>query len=122
MMFMLAGRADWVRMVGEFEAINDLQPSSTGHHEEGRSLQGTFRKDISHFVKVVGQLAYVSTIPQSCGKSRILTYFPHFCQNVPHFWLNFEMKKLSKILTLPRQEDNFYVFLGSHYQIFVYTI
>ena len=55
MLFMLAGR-DWARMVGEFEAIQDLPPYSTGHHEEGRSLQATFRKDISSFVKVVGQL------------------------------------------------------------------
>ena len=55
MMFMLAG-PDWARMVGQFEAINDLPPSSTGHHEEGRSLQAMFRKDISYFVKVVGQL------------------------------------------------------------------
>ena len=31
-------------------------PSSTGHHEEGCSLQATFRNDISSFVKVVGQL------------------------------------------------------------------
>ena len=31
-------------------------PSSTGHHKEGRSLQATFRKDISSFVKVVVQL------------------------------------------------------------------
>ena len=55
MLFMLAG-CDWARMVGEFEAIHDLLPYSTGHHEEGRSLQATFRKDISSFVKVVGQL------------------------------------------------------------------
>ena len=37
MVFMLAG-PDWARMVGEFEAINDLPPSSTGHHEEGAQL------------------------------------------------------------------------------------
>ena len=51
MLFMLA-RPDCVRMVDEFEAIHDPPPSSTGHHEEGRSLQATFRKDISSFVKV----------------------------------------------------------------------
>ena len=45
MMSMLAG-PDYARVVGEFEAIHDLPPSSTGHHEEGRSLQATFRKDI----------------------------------------------------------------------------
>ena len=55
MLFMLAG-PDCARMVEEFEAIDDPPPSSTGHHEEGRSLQATFRKDISSFVKVVGQL------------------------------------------------------------------
>ena len=55
MLFMLAG-PDCAQMVEEFEAIHDPPPSSTGHHEEGRSLQATFRKDISSFVKVVGQL------------------------------------------------------------------
>ena len=55
MLFMLAG-PDCARMVQEFEAIHDPPPSSTGHHEEGRSLQATSRKDISSFVKVVGQL------------------------------------------------------------------
>ena len=45
MMFMLAGPG-CARVVGEFEAIHDLPPSSTGHHEKGRSLQATFRKDI----------------------------------------------------------------------------
>ena len=43
-------------MVEEFEAIHDPPPSSTGHHDEGRSLRVTFRKDISSFVKVVGQV------------------------------------------------------------------
>ena len=38
MLFMLAGR-DWARMVGEFEAIHDLPPYSTGHHEEGPSCK-----------------------------------------------------------------------------------
>ena len=55
MLFMLAG-PDCARMVEEFEAIHDPPPSSSGHHEEGRSLQATFRKDASTFVKVVGQL------------------------------------------------------------------
>ena len=55
MLFMLAG-PDCARMVGEFEAIHDPPPYSTGHHEEGRSLQATFRKNISSFVNVVGQL------------------------------------------------------------------
>ena len=55
MLFMLA-RPDWARIVEEFEAIHDPPPSSTGHHEDGRGLQATFRKDISSFVKVVGQL------------------------------------------------------------------
>ena len=41
MLFMLAG-PDSARMVEEFEAIHDPPPSSTGHHEEGRSLQATF--------------------------------------------------------------------------------
>ena len=41
MLFMLAG-PDCAWMVEEFEAIPDLPPSSTGHHEEGRSLQATF--------------------------------------------------------------------------------
>ena len=54
MPLMLAG-PDCARMVEELEAIHDPPPSSTGHHEEGRSLQATFRKDISSFVKVVGQ-------------------------------------------------------------------
>ena len=55
MLFMLAG-PDCARMVKEFEAIHDPPPYSTGHHEEGRSLQATYRKDISSFVKIVGQL------------------------------------------------------------------
>ena len=55
MLFMLAG-PDCARMVEEFEAIHDPPPYSTGHHEEGRSLPVTFRKYISSFVKVVGQL------------------------------------------------------------------
>ena len=55
MLFMLSG-PDCAQMVKEFDAIHDPPPSSTGHHEEGRSLQATFRKDISSFVKVVGQL------------------------------------------------------------------
>ena len=41
MMVMLAG-PDCARMVVEFEAIHDQPPSSTCHHEEGRSLQATF--------------------------------------------------------------------------------
>ena len=45
MLFVLAG-PDCARMVEEFEAIRDPPPSPTGHHEEGRSLQATFRKDI----------------------------------------------------------------------------
>ena len=55
-MLLMLARPDWARMVEEFEAIYDPPPSSTGHHEEGRSLQGTFQKDISSFVKVVGQI------------------------------------------------------------------
>ena len=55
MLFMLAG-PDCARMVEEFEAIHDPPLYSTGHHEEGRSLQATSRKDISSFVKLVGQL------------------------------------------------------------------
>ena len=55
MLFMLAW-PDCARMVEEFEAINDPPPSSTGHHDERRSLRVTFRKDISSFVKVVGQV------------------------------------------------------------------
>ena len=55
MLFMLAG-PDCARMVEEFEATHDPPPSSTCHHEEGRSLQATFQKDISSIVKVVGQL------------------------------------------------------------------
>ena len=43
-------------MVEEFEANHDPPPSSTGDHDEGRSLRVTFRKDISSFVKVVGQV------------------------------------------------------------------
>ena len=39
MLFMLAG-PDCARMVEEFEAIHDLPPSSTGHHEEGREGSG----------------------------------------------------------------------------------
>ncbi len=55
MLFMLAWRnCAW--MVEEFEAIHDPPPYSTGHHEEGRNLQATFRKNISSFVNVVGQL------------------------------------------------------------------
>ena len=45
MLFMLVG-PDCARMVEEFEAIHDPSPYSTGHQEEGRSLQATFRKDI----------------------------------------------------------------------------
>ena len=55
MLFMLAG-SDCARMVQEFEAIHDPPPSSTGHHEKGRILQATSRKDIASFAKVVGQL------------------------------------------------------------------
>ena len=54
-LFMLAG-PDRAQMVEEFEATHDPPSSSTGHHEEGRSLQATFRKDVSSFMKVVGQL------------------------------------------------------------------
>ena len=43
MLFMLAGH-DCARMVEEFEAIHDPPPSSTGHHEEGRSWQATVPK------------------------------------------------------------------------------
>ena len=55
MLFLLAG-PDCAQMVEEFEATHDPPSSSTGHHEQGRSLQATFRKDISSFVKVVWQL------------------------------------------------------------------
>ena len=59
MLFALDG-PDCARMVEEFEAIHDPTPSSTGHHEEGRSLQATFRKHISYFVKVAGQRGNLS--------------------------------------------------------------
>ena len=55
MLFML-NVPECTRVVEEFEAIHNPPPSSTGHHAEGRSLQATFRKDISYFVKVVGLL------------------------------------------------------------------
>ena len=47
-----AGRGSW------------KETSSKGHHEEERSLQATFRKDISSFVQVVGQLGnpFIATI------------------------------------------------------------
>ena len=45
MLFMLYG-PDCARMVEEFEAIHDPPLYSTGYHEEGRSLQATYRKDI----------------------------------------------------------------------------
>ena len=54
-LFLLAG-PDCARMVEEFEAIHDPSPYSTCHHEEGRSMQAMFWKDISYFVKVVGPL------------------------------------------------------------------
>ena len=38
----------------------------------------------------------MSTVPQLCGKFRILAYFPHFCQNVPHFWLISKQQKSLK--------------------------
>ena len=53
--FLVAG-PDCAQMVEEFEATHDPPSSSTGHHEEGRSLQATFRKDVSSVMKVVGQL------------------------------------------------------------------
>ena len=66
MLFMLTG-PDCAWIGEEFDAIHDPPPSSTWHHEEGRSLQATFRKDISYFVKVVGQLGnpFVATTDSS---------------------------------------------------------
>ena len=45
--------------------------------------------------------------------------FPAFLLERPAFFTNFEKKNFD---TFPRQEEFFYVFLGSHYQIFVDTI
>ena len=36
------------------------------------------------------------TVPQLCGKSRILAYFPHFRQNIPHFWVYYEITKIAE--------------------------
>ena len=41
-------------------------------------------------------IALVSTVPQSCGKSCILAYFLRFCENVPHFWVYFEITKIAE--------------------------
>ena len=49
----------------------------------------------------------MSTIPQSCGKSRILTHFRHFPHNVPHFWFYFEKQFFLQIVIFLAPERNF---------------
>ena len=52
----------------------------------------------------------MSTIPQSCRKSRIFTYFPHsriFFQNVPHFWLYFEKQIFLQIVIFLAPDRHF---------------
>ena len=80
MLFMLAG-PDCAWMVEEFEAIHDQPPSSAGHHEEGRSLQATFRKDISYFVKVVGQLGnpFIAPSLELVRSTRYSECYGRFC-------------------------------------------
>ena len=51
-LYMLAG-PDCVRIIEEFERVHERPELSTGHHEEARSLQSTFLKDVQSFMKVV---------------------------------------------------------------------
>ena len=80
MLFLLAG-PDCARMVEEFEAIHDPPPSSADHHEEGRSLQATFRKDISYFVKVLGQLGnpFIATSLELVRSTRYSECYGRVC-------------------------------------------
>ena len=54
-LFMLAG-PDCTRIVEEFDGINELQSSSTAHHEKEHSLQVKFHKDVRSFINVVEKL------------------------------------------------------------------
>ena len=54
-LFMLAG-PDCTRIVQEFDDINELQSSSTAHHEEKHSLQVKIHKDVRSFISVVEKL------------------------------------------------------------------
>ena len=52
---MLAG-PDCVRIIEEFERVHKVPELSTGHHEEARSLQSMFLKDVQSFMKVVNAM------------------------------------------------------------------
>ena len=80
MMFILAG-PDSARMVEEFGAIHDPPPYSAGHHGDGRGLQATFRKDISYFVKVVGQLGnpFIATSLELVRSTRYSECYGRVC-------------------------------------------
>ena len=54
-LYILAG-PDCVRMVEEFERDHKLPLESTGHHEEARSIQCRFLKDVLSFMKVVTEI------------------------------------------------------------------
>lgn len=54
-LFMLAG-PDCSRCVEEFESVLQSRSPSTAHHEEARSLQVKYRKDVLSFVEIVEQL------------------------------------------------------------------
>ena len=51
-LYILAG-PDCVRNIEEFERVHKQQELSAGHHEEARSLQSRFLKDVQSFMKVV---------------------------------------------------------------------
>jgi len=47
---MFAG-PDCMRVIEEFEAVNDPPLTTTAHHEEGHSLQLKLQKDVLSFIK-----------------------------------------------------------------------
>ena len=54
-LFMIAG-PDCGRCVKDFEAVLDSVIPSTTHHEEARSFQIKYKKDVLSFVKIAEQL------------------------------------------------------------------
>ena len=54
-LFMLAG-PECSRCVAEFETVLGTERSSVAHHEEGKTFQNKFKKDVLSFVKTAEEL------------------------------------------------------------------
>ena len=63
-----------------------------------QKMEGHYCAASTDIIRVGEELFLQNTWSHRCQPSsnRDLAYFPHFCENVPHFWLYFEIKKIAE--------------------------